>query len=599
VGLYNAADTERLGQIGGAAAVQFFSRSKLPIETLKSIWTASDNPPTNSLDHRKFAVAIRLIQLAQNGQKGQGPNLVEPPGVQLRPVFFEGVSGVSVPLPQQHAQPPPAQQPQQQPQQQFTPHGAAMMGNNSQTSKAHQQSIPISATPQSPSAQAKQGPESNFGQSSRPYQSASPAMSSPASMPVGGSFGPGALTVQDPYTLTPSDQARYEQIFADYSKEDGYCYGPEAVALFGKSGVPQPQLAAIWNMVDNPVDNRLDRLEFAMAMHLIVCLSKKNLPLPPSLPMPLKQLKAQQAPSHGTNIPTHPSLESKPTMQPPMPMMSQPLNQSTGEIGNVGMVTNRGTSATIAASNFSIAEPGPAPGRTNFSGPSFATGGAPTTSENGGGYGYQVAPTPEISTFQGSPPLQEPSSNLSISDAFEGLVHGSENESVSSYTAPSHAYEVSNAHDISKGISTMAPASQTMYNNPAPSTGGARTPAPVSASGAGIGHKVKHVGESSLDLEELRTAVQKLQAENISLKARLGTISEEEDDVRRELSHTVSEITKLSSELTTLRAQVLAAKTRLLEAAGELTAAKEKKRYVPTFVDSFVFFFDRKLIPSF
>ena len=103
-----------------------------------------------------------------------------------------------------------------------------------------------------------------------------------------------ALTAQDPYSLPPQEQARYEGLFSQYSKQDGFVYGQEAVELFSKSGLPQENLRDIWNMVDTPVDNRLDKLEFAMAMHLIVCISKKNLPMPPGLPMSLKALKSQQ-----------------------------------------------------------------------------------------------------------------------------------------------------------------------------------------------------------------------------------------------------------------------------------------------------------------
>ncbi len=40
-------------------------------------------------------------------------------------------------------------------------------------------------------------------------------------------------------------------------------------------------------MVDDPVDNKLDSIEFAIAMHLIVCVTKKGLPKPPSLPSSL------------------------------------------------------------------------------------------------------------------------------------------------------------------------------------------------------------------------------------------------------------------------------------------------------------------------
>merc|ERR1719162_428106 len=75
-GLFRAADVAGQGQIGGTEAVQFMTRSQLPMDVLKQIWTVA-NPPssassstsTNSLDPKKFAIVVRLIQLTQNGQK--------------------------------------------------------------------------------------------------------------------------------------------------------------------------------------------------------------------------------------------------------------------------------------------------------------------------------------------------------------------------------------------------------------------------------------------------------------------------------------------------------------------------------------------------
>eukprot|EP00978_Attheya_sp_CCMP212_P014008 scaffold35431_cov43-Attheya_sp.AAC.1 len=60
-GLFNAADITRSGLIGGKDAVAFFSLSKLPVDLLKNIWTMADNPQSNSLDRRKFFIAVRLI----------------------------------------------------------------------------------------------------------------------------------------------------------------------------------------------------------------------------------------------------------------------------------------------------------------------------------------------------------------------------------------------------------------------------------------------------------------------------------------------------------------------------------------------------------
>ena len=280
--------------LGGAEAVGFFTRSKLPQDVLKNIWTLADQNPTNSsLDKRKFATAVRLIQLTQNGQKAQGANLDGPPGVTLRPAFFEGVSGVSLqppqaPQQQQPSGPPPQMQQQQPPPQQ-------MQQPPLSPNRLQQQQMRAPPTPPRP-----------------------PMQPQPSAMSM-------ALTPQDPYSLPPQEQARYEGLFPQYDKGDGYVYGQEAVGLFSKSGLPQPVLRDIWNMVDSPVDNRLDKLEFAMAMHLIVCVSKKNLPVPPSLPPSLKALKSQQPGAPAGGVPSPPMRSASPAMSaPPGGMQSMP-----------------------------------------------------------------------------------------------------------------------------------------------------------------------------------------------------------------------------------------------------------------------------------
>ena len=273
------ADTAGKGSIGGGEAVQFFARSKLPVEVLKNIWTVADQPSTSALDLKKFAVAVRLIQLTQNGQKGQGPTLSVVEGVILRPAFFEGVSGVSVPLP-----PPPGQRGPPPPQQQEAPLSPVM------------------------------------GQRSPMTQSMSP---------------PTSLVAQDSYTMTPQERARYEDLFPQYANPDGFIYGKEAVELFMKSGVNQGVLRDIWSLVDRPVDNRLDKLEFAIAMHLIVCISKKNLPPPQgNLPNSLKALKAASSAPAGIAQPP-PMQPSKQISLSPRPaeIPSPPRPQSSMGLG--------------------------------------------------------------------------------------------------------------------------------------------------------------------------------------------------------------------------------------------------------------------------
>jgi Cytoskeletal-regulatory complex EF hand len=636
--LFATADIERTGKIGGAQAVQFFQRSKLPVDALKNIWIVADSPPTNYLDPPKFAVAVRLIQCIQNGQKGSGTNLLSPPGAPpMRPAMFEGVSGVAVQLPGGAAAagplPPGQQPPQQQPQQ------------------------------SSPPQQQQQPPPMNGG-SSR------------------------ALAVQDPYMLTPTDQARFEEMFPNYAR-DGYVHGGEAVALFSKSGMPQAQLAAIWNMVDSPVDNRLDKLEFAMAMHLIVCVSKRNLPMPPSLPASLQQLKSQQqqqppAPQgqqpqplqqlRHERTPTYDSMASASMMQgggggggmhgqggpPPMqqqqqpgmmmqggqvppspqtmksmaagyggmpgtagggmPQMQQPLGMQGGPPrppmqggggGSVGGGSLQSSPKPMQGSlpplSFSmnnmssLQQPQVHTAPSSPGGGGGGGGGIPSPmAQPHGGFGMQqqavqyggfaqqqreMPPPPLHQSYQGQvsptmsaqtepvitkqPQHQVNVSSISISDAFEGLDARAVDEQ-SYASAPQNEQQqqqYGGGHQYGGGI-------------PEPESVTSDTPEKMpSAGGASESLKSSSQRGPFEDTQKLKSTLQKLQAENISLKAQLGSMTEGEREAQAELSKTVAEIGVLSNKLTTLRAQVLAAKSRLLETTAELKAGREKKRY--------------------
>jgi len=471
------------------------------MEALKTIWTVADQPPTQSLDKRKFAVAVRLIQLLQNEQKGNGPNLAAPPGVTLRPVTFEGVSGVSVPFPPQAAE-PEAQAPNQAPaQQQQVPPRA-----------------PTSAAPPSPSG----GPP-----------------------PAAASL---ALTPQSPYSLSPTEQARYESLFPQY-EQDGFVQGKTAFDLFSKSGVPQEQLAAIWRMVDQPVDNRLDKLEFAIAMHLIVCVSQKNMPCPPSLPLALKQLKSQQ-PQH-PQAPEPQAPQPAPEQQPPAeqqippPTVGQQQSLPPPQLEQPP-VMNHAPTGNAMSSGASV-----------------------------------------MSALSAPPPLPPPGAGtVSISDAFEGLEGSTTVGGVDSYlaSAPPIATSTSSYDNESNApppVHNEAPPVQTVVSPPVqtvvqppptqersvePSIG---LPSVASTDQPASGHRD--------ELDKLKAVVQTLKAENIALKASMGSLAGDEEDVQRELSATVSEIEELSAELTTLRAQVLSSKSRLLEATSELKAAKQQK----------------------
>jgi Cytoskeletal-regulatory complex EF hand len=562
--LFQAADDERIGSIGGTKAVTFFTRSKLPITILKDIWTLADQPPTNALDPMKFAVAIRLIQCEQNGihlptitssdlSQGLPPN--------LRPAYFDGIPP-----------PPPG------------PGAVAAAGQlpPAPAAAAHSQP-PAPPPPAHPRPPTMNHPQPHMG-----------AGSHQDNVSVAGSAGGHnhQLAVQDPYMITPSEQVRYEQLFPDYVQQDptgSYMSGSEAVALFNKSGLPQAILSQIWNMVDtNPVDNQLDKIEFVLAMHLIVCISKKNLPVPPSLPLSLKNLKAQQQqpPPHAENSQNNSAIpQTIYQPHPPNPSMSlgggpPPSTPDRSQFQQQPQPVSAMPSPTMMAA--------PPPVMTSTMPPSMPA----VNSMAGGGVGFGAG------SMAGPPPLSQPG-GASISDAFEGLdavgggmgdvlknpptsgfnyVAGGDTGSISSYHASTPEISMRNHTTFEQKadvvVETIPEPSSEQYSNYVETT----TNNNSSNTNKDYVSAYK-MGESSVELQKLKEALQKLQAENISLKASMGSLSLEEQETQKELNATIAEVTKLSNELTKTRAQALASKSRLLQATAELKAAKEKTSY--------------------
>ncbi|CAK4593493.1 unnamed protein product [Aphanomyces euteiches] len=92
------------------------------------------------------------------------------------------------------------------------------------------------------------------------------------------------------YAITADEKVKYQTIFAQYDLDhDGFIHGQEAAALFQMSGMNRSELRDVWNLADRTGDGRLDVSEFYIAMHLIVCVTKRGLPLPPSIPADMEQ----------------------------------------------------------------------------------------------------------------------------------------------------------------------------------------------------------------------------------------------------------------------------------------------------------------------
>ena len=211
--LFTTADKSSLGHLSGAVAVEFLSLSKLPVDLLKQIWTMADQPPSNTLDMGKFYVAVRLIQLFQNGKKpiDLALNIAdgEPP---MRPPFFEGVNVQAIMQQQQASGASVAPRPPMQ-----------------QQLSSQQLGAPVVQQP-TPQGSPQRSPQLNGMSAQQP-----PAMSTqpPANQQQQ------QLAIQDPYTMTPQELARYEQLFPTYAVQEAdgmFVHGGAAVELFSKSG---------------------------------------------------------------------------------------------------------------------------------------------------------------------------------------------------------------------------------------------------------------------------------------------------------------------------------------------------------------------------
>lgn len=128
-----------------------------------------------------------------------------------------------------------------------------------------------------------------------------------------------AHSTGDGWLVTPTDKARFDQIFSGLDTSNrGYITGDQAVEFFGNARLPEETLAQIWDLSDINSEGQLDRDEFAVAMFLIrqqrgTKDSRGIVPqsLPPALVPPSKR-RQQIAPSQ----PTAPAFENAPVTQP-------------------------------------------------------------------------------------------------------------------------------------------------------------------------------------------------------------------------------------------------------------------------------------------
>jgi len=346
-------------------------------------------------------------------------------------------------------------------------------------------------------------------------------------------------------------------------------------------GMPNEQLKAIWSMSDSPIDNKLDSIEFAIAMHLIVCVTKKGLSMPPSLPPSLAMLMndargggsgggtvvgvggqsvAAVPPSPG-GIPSPDKMggmmqQQQPQMNgglapPPQQMGMQPPVSQMGmqqqhqqppiqQSNSFGVSPEGGTVddafAGLSNESVNVEEYSVAGDMSAAGGDASGFGGQQAAMSTLGGVQQQqqpVMPIQEVATPEPSPMPVKPTMQQTV--------------------MPPPPIQQQTQQQQTHALPPRSPRSTP------------RTTAPSSSE------------DSSAELVSLREAHQKLQAEVISLRAKAASVSEEEQETQKEIAQLASEIGKLSMELSELKENVMDAKVKLGESVGILKVQLEKK----------------------
>ena len=114
-------------------------------------------------------------------------------------------------------------------------------------------------------------------------QVATPASTPNAAVTATGQGAPAAGN-PSPWEITKPEQDFYAQLWAQQETVNGMFPGQKAAAFLAKSRVEKGMLREIWNLSDMDKDGALSSTEFAIAMHLCICVSKRGLALPSVLP---------------------------------------------------------------------------------------------------------------------------------------------------------------------------------------------------------------------------------------------------------------------------------------------------------------------------
>ncbi|EYC34409.1 hypothetical protein Y032_0001g40 [Ancylostoma ceylanicum] len=121
------------------------------------------------------------------------------------------------------------------------------------------------------------------------------------------------------WCINAADQVKYDSIFESLSPVDGKLPGAKVRPVLLNSGLNPTILAKIWELADQDKDGQLDRIEMAVAMHLVYR-ALQNEPVPAVLPASLIHPSKANLSSRRTSTASLAGSGMTGSMPPPVPM---------------------------------------------------------------------------------------------------------------------------------------------------------------------------------------------------------------------------------------------------------------------------------------
>ncbi|KIH59001.1 EF hand [Ancylostoma duodenale] len=121
------------------------------------------------------------------------------------------------------------------------------------------------------------------------------------------------------WCINAADQVKYDSIFESLSPVDGKLPGAKVRPVLLNSGLNPTILAKIWELADQDKDGQLDRIEMAVAMHLVYR-ALQNEPVPAVLPNSLIHPSKANLSSRRTSTASLAGSTMTGSMLPPVPM---------------------------------------------------------------------------------------------------------------------------------------------------------------------------------------------------------------------------------------------------------------------------------------